>query len=216
LISSVKKCRLTTIYRSSAPRPAAALLPLLGLLLLAGLAVGLDIFGKFPHYYTWTPLIAAGLCAAICWSNTPPRRLLKWTALGLLTLSIAAGYPRRVAVANMFHDDQTNARTVEFVKAHISSSARVIYAAQAYYAVKPLAARAYYYNWYPRIITPEEASQVTALIIQPKFFESLIPVLGGHWEPVSEPFHFKVRRFPKTDLRLNLIVYRNVKESPNL
>ncbi len=181
-----------------------------GCAMLAGLPLGLLAFGKFSAHYTWMPALAASLCAAAALERFRPGKLIGTAACVLALLAVAVGYPRRSGIALVCAGDDLHPRTERFAAAHITGDDHVIYAAQAYFPVKRIAAKAYYYNWYPTIMSAAEAAEVTAMIIEPRTLAEMQTKVGGEWRPTGEPLRYPVRRFPNRDAWMELAVYRRI------
>jgi hypothetical protein len=190
--------------------PTARKSALFGGAMLTALPLGLLAFGKFSAHYTWMPALASTLCAAALIERFRPGKLIGAAACTLALLAIAVGYPRRAGISLAFANDDIPRRTEQFTAAHITGDDHVIYAAQAYFPVKRIAAKAYYYNWYPTVMSAAEAAAVTVMIIEPRTFVEMQNKIGGEWNTVGEPLRYPVRRFPNRDTWMELAVYRRV------
>jgi len=193
-----------------AREPSARKPAIFGTALLLGLPLGLLAFGKFSSHYTWMPALACTLCAAAALERSRPGKLFGSFACGFVLLAVVVGYPRRTGLALVYADDALHAKSHQFVADHITNDDRVIYAAQAYFAVKRITAKSYYYNWYPAIMSEAEAAAVTVMIIEPRTFSELQSKVGGQWRSVGEPMSYPVRRFPNRDTWVELLVYKRL------
>jgi len=189
---------------------AARKAALFGGAMLAGLPLGLLACGKFSAHYTWIPALAATLCAASALERFRPGRLISTAACALVLLAVAVGGPRRAGIAIACAGDDLHANTERIAAENITSDDHVIYAAQAYFPVKRIAAKAYYYNWYPAIMSAAEAAAVTVMIIEPRTLAEMQDKVGGEWRAIGEPLRYPVRRFPNRDTWMELAVYRRV------
>ena len=189
---------------------------LFGCAMLICLPLGLLACGKFSTHYTWMPMLAATLCAMSVVEQIRCAWLSRVAVTLLMLLAIAVGYPRRAGISLAFAGDDIHLKTEQFVAENIMTDDHVIYAAQAYFPVKRIAAKAYYYNWYPIVMTDAEAAQVTAMIIEPRTFAEMQAKVGGEWHAVAAPLRYPIRRFPSREMWVELAIYRRTSAVPGI
>jgi len=170
--------------------------------------VALLLMGKFSMHYTWIPL-AGGIVLLAAWMS---KVHLGKTSLVVITviicLSALAGVPRKIIVALLNPGAVHHQQVAQFVQDRIRPGEFIFYSAPTYYAVKPIADRAFYSNWYVLAITPAEAEKVSVLLIEPRQLDRVVNAVGGSWKIVGEPLELVVPREPLPPIKTSIAEYR--------
>jgi hypothetical protein len=135
---------------------------------------------KFPTYYTWMVFVPAAVC--VC-STLATMRIGRLTtrAIGTgLALACLAGLPLQLMAVSYDWQDRDHARVVETIAADLTKDDWVLCESQAYFAVKPTAARVFLAD-YIELMTSDEKRQVTVLIGSEETVREWCSTLGGEW-----------------------------------
>jgi hypothetical protein len=163
----------------AAPRRSALLF---GAATLVVVPSALQVAAKFPLYYSWMaflPLLA-GVGATLDGGSVS--RGVRAAALALLVLAAAVGLPLRLAAVASAWDERDPARLERELGARLAPDDVVVGDFKGYYVVKAKA-KAFFGIPYLGIMTPDEKSSLTALVLNPASAASVTQAVGGAWVP---------------------------------
>ncbi len=142
----------------------------------------LQVAAKFPLYYSWMaflPLLA-GVGATLDAEGVS--RGVRAVALTLLVLAAVVVLPLRLGAVASAWEERDPARLERELGARLAPDDVVVGDFKGYYVVKAKA-KAFFGIPYLGIMTPDEKSSLTALVLNPASAESVTRVVGGAWVP---------------------------------
>jgi len=181
--------------------------------ILFGLPLYLLLLGKFSSSYTWMP-IWAGLPAFGLWAmrirHMPSGRVLSLIlAIFLCSSAILGGYPR-IVFKHLFDPQPSSFQVIDATaERYIAPDDVVLYSSSAFYAVKPRAARCFYINWYPNVMTENDANAITVVVLdEQRALHFIKEHPQDNWQPIGDPIEVRVGRFLRSPLIHKLQFYR--------
>ncbi len=162
----------------------------------------LGILRDYPFYYSWMAYIPLAICvtseSSRLWSDRHflPGRLL---AIAVVTYACLPGLPMKII--SSFHDQSWQrdySQVEQFVTANISHKDRVYGDFEAYYPGRKTA-EYILLPTYKDVISPQEKKEVSALIIRPENYQSVVNLFGGAWQETQslqlpQPYDLKIYR----------------------
>lgn len=164
------------------------------LAMFVGVPATLLLSGRYPVYYTWMaygPLAVLTLLEfnridALQEAHDRPLRRRVFRGFMLLSLFVACGLglPARACVTALTWSQRDHAPVVSFLQTEVRPSDVALSDVSAYYAVRPLA-RLSYFEPFLGALRPEEAEQLTVVVVRPEQARSILTRLPGAWTRVT-------------------------------
>ena len=152
-----------------------------------GVPWGIAVIGHYPIYYSWMGFVplAIGFCGFVSLeapSLSTYARVLLYSAVGIACL---IGLPARLGVT-ILQWKERDYQPVETLAARTLNPEDWVYADYpAYYAVKPIAALTILPT-YRAVISEEEKSHVTALVINPETYDDVVQLFRAKWKDTGD------------------------------
>lgn len=145
------------------------------------------VAGKFATYYSWMALIplAIGICSALSSIKFNWKNSLHSLAISFIIFACLIGFPFQAAVAFSDWGARDHEVVESLVAKNVKSSDWVYCDFAAYFAVKTKAEIAFS-PFYLGLLTPEEKSKISVLIIDPNRLQEITEQVGGKWSSSSE------------------------------
>jgi len=162
--------------------------PVFGLAVAMLIPFAMFFAGHYPVYYSWMAFVPAAVAAVAAWDTllrSHQHAAVRWTSALFLAVACLVGLPSRLTLTALEWNQRNYAPVEQLVQRNVTSSDWAYCDPAAYYPTKRLAALTFVGTYAP-MMSPQEKSQVSVLIIDPATFDAVQHTIGGDWRDTGQ------------------------------
>lgn len=159
-------------------------------LLLILVPPGMCFAGKFPIYYSWMLLVPITIACISSIDDSqyeqfiPKPQNIKIFLISLVVLSGLVGLPARIAVTCAQWKERDYYPLESYVRENIRANDFVYSDYQCFYPARKIVEHVFF-PIYLDMLTREEKTCMTVLLVSPKYADEVISKIGGKWQQIS-------------------------------